>query len=777
VVEWRNVEYWYNSTIISFEAILYENGDIVYQYQSLPDSYWPSVGIEDSVGYDGLQYSAYWSGNPLDAIRFYYPAPAARVLVSPGERAGGFAPIGGHKDFNITISNAGTLGADTYDLTITSGWPVTFYASNGVTPLTDTDADTVIDTGPLPQGTSTIVIARFNTPGGAQIGDHNTGVMKVKSSLNLSKTQMLVLDVSVPAGFTNVFQDNADGSMSFMTVGSRRANLSKVTVDNYVGYFPVVISLTNGNYLYAWSKTYSNANNVWRDIEYVVLDRDGNIILPITKLTNNSNTTIYTEEYVPSFAVAPNGTVGVVWYRRLENPSTNQFNYNVYFATFNSSGNLLTGPINLTNNTIWGTYDDLNVPQFYQPTIAASDDNRFIIGWEYYQHSGNGYMYDIWYAVRGSTGTNVFPPTVLTIDGMSWEPVLNSLTGGKVIMTWGTDINRAYYAVIGSNGIISKPASSLGLYPDLASSPDAVQLPNGKIALAWAAHDSNGEPNPGMELAILDSSYNILYGPTFAYNPSHPSFTMSDCVSVTTDSSSHVIMTSNGPKNWLLYSLGNDTGTFITDPMIYKTSGNFISVNCNGQGNAPYVSYTFSDVPTNYWAQNFVEQLYQAGITGGCALNPLKYCPETTVTRAQMAIFLERGIHGSSFNPPAVGGSTGFEDVSPSYWAAAWIKQLAAEGITGGCGSGVYCPEVPVTRAQMAIFLLRSKYGTSYNPPAVGISTGFGDVNPNYWAAAWIKQLVTEGITAGCGSGTYCPEQPVTRAQMAVFLVRTFNLP
>jgi hypothetical protein len=59
----------------------------------------------------------------------------------------------------------------------------------------------------------------------------------------------------------------------------------------------------------------------------------------------------------------------------------------------------------------------------------------------------------------------------------------------------------------------------------------------------------------------------------------------------------------------------------------------------------------------------------------------------------------------------------------------------------------------------------------------VGASTGFTDVDPTYWAAAWIKQLVAEGITSGCGAGTYCPENPVTRAQMAVFLVRTFNLP
>jgi len=185
----------------------------------------------------------------------------------------------------------------------------------------------------------------------------------------------------------------------------------------------------------------------------------------------------------------------------------------------------------------------------------------------------------------------------------------------------------------------------------------------------------------------------------------------------------------------------------------------------------------FADVPTDYWAWNWIESLYAAGITGGCGVNPLLYCPEASVTRAQMAVFLERGIHGSSYTPPVVGGSTGFGDVSPGYWAAAWIKQLAADGITGGCGVGNYCPELAVTRAQMAVFLLRAKHGASYSPPVVGGSTGFGDVSPGYWAAAWIKQLSAEGITGGCGTGAYCPESPVTRAQMAVFLVRTFNLP
>jgi hypothetical protein len=205
---------------------------------------------------------------------------------------------------------------------------------------------------------------------------------------------------------------------------------------------------------------------------------------------------------------------------------------------------------------------------------------------------------------------------------------------------------------------------------------------------------------------------------------------------------------------------------------IGKTDGSF-----NSGETYTIINSIFADVPFDYWARDFIERLYSAGITGGCALNPLRYCPEAPVTRAQMAVFLERGVHGSSYTPPAVGDSTGFGDVANDYWAAAWIKQLSADGITSGCGSGNYCPESPVTRAQMAVFLLRSKYGAFYAPPAVGDATGFMDVSSTYWAGAWIKQLVTEGITAGCGNGNYCPEAPVTRAQMAVFLVRAFNLP
>ncbi len=185
----------------------------------------------------------------------------------------------------------------------------------------------------------------------------------------------------------------------------------------------------------------------------------------------------------------------------------------------------------------------------------------------------------------------------------------------------------------------------------------------------------------------------------------------------------------------------------------------------------PAVTGQFADVPPEYWAFDFIETLASSGITSGCGAG--NYCPLDPVTRAQMAVFLERGINGANYSPPAASGNV-FTDVGATDFAAAWIEQLSSDGITSGCGGNKYCPGADVTRAQMAVFLLRAKYGSGYTPPA---ATGvFGDVDLSYWAAAWIEQLAADGITSGCGGGNYCPDNLVTRDQMAVFLVRTFGL-
>ena len=184
----------------------------------------------------------------------------------------------------------------------------------------------------------------------------------------------------------------------------------------------------------------------------------------------------------------------------------------------------------------------------------------------------------------------------------------------------------------------------------------------------------------------------------------------------------------------------------------------------------------FADVPFSHWANSWIETLYLAGITGGCDTDPhLLYCPDAPVTRAQMAIFILRGMYGSNYAPPAATGTV-FADVPLGSFADSWIEQLAAEGITAGCGGSNYCPDDSITRAEMSIFLLRGEHGSAYIPPTA-TGTVFGDVAIGSFAADFIEQLFDEGITAGCGGGDYCPDSPVTRAEMAVFLVKTFNIP
>jgi hypothetical protein len=183
---------------------------------------------------------------------------------------------------------------------------------------------------------------------------------------------------------------------------------------------------------------------------------------------------------------------------------------------------------------------------------------------------------------------------------------------------------------------------------------------------------------------------------------------------------------------------------------------------------------TFVDVPSTQPFFSWVETLVRAGITSGCATSPPQFCPDASVTRAEMAVFILRGLHGAGFQPPPAVGL--FADVSLFNPSAVWIEQLAREGITGGCAMNPlqYCPDTAVTRGQMAVFILRAKHGSTYNPPPpIGM---FTDVPTSHPFAGWVEQLAREGITSGCGGTTYCPDATVTRAQMAVFLVRAFSL-
>lgn len=158
--------------------------------------------------------------------------------------------------------------------------------------------------------------------------------------------------------------------------------------------------------------------------------------------------------------------------------------------------------------------------------------------------------------------------------------------------------------------------------------------------------------------------------------------------------------------------------------------------------------------------EDSIRRLAESGITGGCA--PQRYCPARAVTRGQIATFLDRALDLPD-------GESTFADVPADHPHAIGIGAVARAGITTGCGPRVFCPGAKLTRGQMASLLTR----------ALDLPDGdsaFADVPADHPHATGIGAVARAGITTGCTTDSYCPEGPVTRAQMASFLVRALDL-
>ncbi len=121
-----------------------------------------------------------------------------------------------------------------------------------------------------------------------------------------------------------------------------------------------------------------------------------------------------------------------------------------------------------------------------------------------------------------------------------------------------------------------------------------------------------------------------------------------------------------------------------------------------------------------------------------------------------------------------------FADVPTTNPFYKFIENLLHNGVTGGGACGGYCPTDGVKRQQMAVFLLKARYGPTFTPPPA-TGTIFADVPLSNPFAPWIEALALLGITGGCSGGpppapvNYCPDAIVNRQQMAVFLLKTLE--
>jgi hypothetical protein len=185
-------------------------------------------------------------------------------------------------------------------------------------------------------------------------------------------------------------------------------------------------------------------------------------------------------------------------------------------------------------------------------------------------------------------------------------------------------------------------------------------------------------------------------------------------------------------------------------------------------------SSEFSDVPQSSPYKAFIDCLVYYGVTSGTS--PTTYSPLQSVERWQMAVFLQN-LWGALAIVPLSGSNQGFTDIgSLSSDAQIAVNQTAQLSVTSGVGPHLFGPFDPVPRWQMAIFLARFARATGLTLP-VPTTSGFTDVaGLSTEARNSISIVKTLGITTGTSATTFSPNNPVTRDQMAAFLIRTLQV-
>ena len=156
-----------------------------------------------------------------------------------------------------------------------------------------------------------------------------------------------------------------------------------------------------------------------------------------------------------------------------------------------------------------------------------------------------------------------------------------------------------------------------------------------------------------------------------------------------------------------------------------------------------------------------IDAIAAAGVTVGCSVEPLLFCPDALVTRGQMATLLRRALDKTAVGPHSEA-----------------IDALDAAGYLAGteCDRLNFCPDDPLQNWMLAIWLVRAIEG---NDPAEVSRTRFKDVDEYADWLGHIERFADLNVVEGCGIDPprFCPDQVMTRSHAARVLARAFKFP
>ncbi|OGF63435.1 MAG: hypothetical protein A2Y62_07305 [Candidatus Fischerbacteria bacterium RBG_13_37_8] len=192
-----------------------------------------------------------------------------------------------------------------------------------------------------------------------------------------------------------------------------------------------------------------------------------------------------------------------------------------------------------------------------------------------------------------------------------------------------------------------------------------------------------------------------------------------------------------------------------------------------------HVGESFSDVPTNNLFYGLIEALLHSGVTSGCTAT--QYCPSSNVMREAMAKFICFAMNSSNYGA-CITTSCGqlFGDVPNTNPFCSSIEALYKLGIVSGCQASplLYCPAINTDRQAMAKFICLGLESANPGSCTTASCTNiFTDVTSGNPFCPFIEALYNAGVVNGCSTSPlmYCPNNLVTREQMAKFLVNGFG--
>jgi hypothetical protein len=425
---------------------------------------------------------------------------------------------------------------------------------------------------------SKTVVIKVSVPGTASVGQSDNAQVLVRSGSNAAKSRTVSLQTAVPERFAQSYLLSGKP-----TTGVYRptGQVSSQTTSDY-GYTPVVATTPDGNIVQVWSEYRQNDNGMSTDeIYYALTNGQGGILRPPARITDHSSATLYIYDQYPAITVSPDGKVAISWIQRQYRSSDGASNYNVFYQVIDSSGGVVVPATNLTNNTIFST-GSVNPLYFFTPTIIATADNHITMAWEKEIYTGSDWLDTLWYTVRDAAGGVIKGITQFGTDTCIYDPNLSGLFDGSVMLT-GSSCGSLWVSRLDSAGnVITSETFISGV--DGVEYPDAVQLNNGNILLAWTNFYSF---KPYTQYALLDANLNLIRNIT---DLSSPSVAGDDFVSVTHFGNRGVLTWGDSCCSYqpnLYYALVDGSGNVLTSPMIFASDNVNYSLQppYNGQGN------------------------------------------------------------------------------------------------------------------------------------------------------------------------------------------------